>query len=445
MDIKFTPKPQRPQRVRNNRSITNLKSMMLDILPSLANLNINKSNKPKRRRQRRRRAMIRNEITNNMPYESSITPFIPPSMSLGTSTQLKQMNLGLRRVFGNRKLTPAGLSFLKCAFAPVDFASSDVRGVPDKFEGVSLVKKHRLTSNITNPSGRDTYVWLAPIPGVAYLYINKPAGDPIVSTDIWEPVAYADYTSLFPSIEDMANIVNKYRFVSNHFELVPTVNQMSWSGSITAWKFPVSQVVRSEMTSAALSNMQTYTGLNAANATNVNMYSGPVYNGVYSGCYSTASEFEFRTITERMGGAFFPDTQLPGDFTRINTGALPTRAIAGFDNGFDNAIFKISGNTTENTFLVRSFACVEYQTVPGSALYEYQTMSPCDEMAIAAYKAIIKELPIGVTYMDNDHFWKRVLSILSMLSGGLSILPGPYGAIARGVNMASSAGEMLLQ
>jgi len=39
-------------------------------------------------------------------------------------------------------------------------------------------------------------------------------------------------------------------------------------------------------------------------------------------------------------------------------------------------------------------------------------MSPSDPVALAAYKKLISELPVGVCYMDNENFWRRVLNLL---------------------------------
>jgi hypothetical protein len=53
-----------------------------------------------------------------------------------------------------------GMSFLKCAFAPPDFASSNVRGVPDEYQGRSLVKKHRLVASQTFSTANMDYYYL---------------------------------------------------------------------------------------------------------------------------------------------------------------------------------------------------------------------------------------------------------------------------------------------
>lgn len=374
-------------------------------------------------------------------HTSSYVPMIPPSVSYGNSAGVARMNAGYQKMLQNAKYTSEGVSFLKCAFAPPDFSVNKVSGVPDTYEGNSLVKKHRLITPDTFEQGRDHYIWLAPIPGVAYLSLVVGAGAPVTATDQWNPVYYSDYTNMFGTQtngQDSADKVTKFRFVSNHIEIVPTVNQMQWSGSIQAFKVPVSLQTR-QTPSNVNSEFYSFTGMQAVNSTNSNQYSGPFFNGLYAGCFSANCDFDFNNVIEGLGPAV-PNTVSAGtDFTQI-LGRIP-----GLDNGFESMIIKISGITTDNdAALIKTWACVEYQVQAGTDLYEYQTMSPCDPVALAAYKKLISELPVGVCYMDNENFWRRVLNLLKGVSGTLSILPGPYGAVASGVNLITTGISELL-
>jgi len=121
--------------------------------------------------------------------------------------------------------------------------------------------------------------------------------------------------------------------------------------------------------------------------------------------------------------------------------------IPGFDNQFESVLIKISGIGTNplNTALFRTWACVEYQFQPSSVMYEMQNLKCMeDEMALRLYKRIVVELPTGVSFLDNANFWTRVLSIIRQISGGLSVLPGPYGLAASGVNALSTALEQIV-
>ena len=424
------PRQQRPRRRPANMS---LKSLVAEAI----NKPLKRTLRNRRRNANRRKNRITTGIPAGEPYISKpYVPmsFIPPSMSLGQSSAIRTMNSSLRQTLRTAKVTADGLAFLKCAFAPPDFAASSVRGVPDQFEGKSLTKKHRLTSNFDNPAGRDSYILILPIPGIAYFTFNLAAGTPLSNVNAWGPVSYGDSATLFPSQATSTDNVTKFRYVSQHVELVPTVNAMQWSGSITAWKINP-QVMERSAQAALTDGLRTVTGLNQTlGAQTAEAYSGPVINGIFAGTYSSSSVFEFSPIFDSQGS--IPINMVASDFQQLI--APGTTGIPGFDNGFESLCIKITNTGAQNTFVIRNYACVEYIASPTSGLYEYQMVSCNDAVAIALYKQIIKELPVGVHYMDNENFWRRVLNIIRMVSGSLAILPGPYGAMAGGVNAIST-------
>lgn len=384
----------------------------------------------------------------NAPYSSnSMYPHIQaPGVSSKNivSSQYKAATRSLTSV----RVSKDGLSFLKCAFAPPDFASNDVKGVPDNFGGNSLVKKHRLVRahNFTTAS-TDTYVLLLPTPGYAYWTATVTAGTSVLFNTDFTGVPYSDFSSMFnPSGTagaSMADVVNKFRYVSNHIEIVPTTNSMNWSGSVQAFKFPIAMVIRQNnyVTAGATQNLMSVTGLQSVNATNANQYTGPFNLGAYVGAFNTGSQFEFQEIKEFI-------VQLPsvayenmGDFGRLVT----TGGFTGIDNNFDAVCIKFSGMGTNvlNSCLIKTWSCVEYQVLTGSSLYEYQSVSPNDPVAIALYRKVVNELPIGVAFTDNDNFWQRVLGIIRRISGAASVLPGPYGLASSGVHSLATAVEQL--
>lgn len=441
MDKQQTTRRNRRQAPTNNMS---LKSIVAAALNKPAPSASSRTMRNRRRRMNRAAARITTGIPAGKPYVSSTNVpinFLPPSMSMGQSSQIRDMNTSLRRVLKTPKLTPDGISFLKCAFAPPDFATSSVRGVPDAFGGNSLSKKHRFTSNVTNNGGRDLYILMAPVPGIAYFYTEIPAGTLPNNATAWVPVSYPDIKQIFPSVAAQTSIITKFRYISQHIELIPTVNSMQWSGSITAWKLNPQSITRPNM--AALTNgVLTISGLEAAaGAFNAQCYMGPVINGIFAGAYSASSTFEFSDIYDNCSA-------LPQQLIGSDHGQLvgdSTSGIPGFDNGFESLCLRITNNGEPNQFIMRNFACVEYIVNASASLYEYQSVSCDDPQALALYKAIIKELPVGVTYHDNENFWKRVLGIVRMLSGSMSVLPGPYGAVAGGVNaIATGINELTL-
>lgn len=378
---------------------------------------------------------------NLAPYKSQPAP-VPMTPGVANNRVVKAVR---RPVIPNHpKLSESGMAFLKCAFAPPDFANSNVRGVPDLFEGRTLVKKHRIVAPFVCPANTDVYILLAPIPGIAYSIATVAAGAGVTATTVFTAVPYSDFSQMFGATSgaNAADIVTKYRFVSNHFELVPTVNQMSWTGNIQSWKLAASVAPRSAVGTTNANNLYSVVGLQSCNATNADQYTGPFNLGVYTASYSTGAVFSFNQVLESQTA--IPNALQSGDFAQIT--ATGTGCIPGMDTNFDTSLIKISGvgaNTT-NTAIIKAWACVEYQVLPGNSLYEFSTISPCDEFALMLYKQIVNELPVGVSFIDNDTFWKRVLDIIRRVSGSLSIMPNQYGAIAGGVNAITTAIDHLV-
>jgi hypothetical protein len=389
--------------------------------------NNNKKSSSKKRRERRARAG--NYINVASGPKQSVYPL--PTYS---NTGLKALSKMPRK-----NLTAEGEAFLKCAFAPPDFAFSNPTGVPDNYRGPSLLKKHRYVGSFNcSTASTDYYILLLPtVGGIAYWSTSVAAGTAILDSTVFTPALYSDASTIFPNANQMANIVNKYRFVSNHLELIPTVNQMSWSGSIQAWKAPVCMTMRAAGT--VVSNLYSVTGLQACNATNANQYTGPTNLGIYTAAYNAGSQFEFQDVHESITS--LPATLLSG----VDFGTLQG-SLGGIDPQYDSVIIKISGMGTnvQNSFVIKTWCCIEYQVVTGTSLYEYQSLSPCDQYALELYRAIILQLPVGVSFLENEAFWKRVLNIIRNISGALSILPGPYGAISSGVNMIASGVDSLV-
>lgn len=341
-----------------------------------------------------------------------------------------------------RNLSQDGMAFLKCAFAPPDFAYNAVSGAPDDYEGSSLVKKHRFVSSLTVPANTDRYIILLPTPGYAYWQLDLAAGTaPNLTNAIFKGAPYSDFNTMFqPGAIGVGSddVVDRFRYVSNHIELVPTVNATSWTGSIQVWKGPVNLITRPGTNVSY--DSKSVSGLQSSTATNANQYTAPFNMGAYSGAYNSGAKFDFTQITSYTANV--PNVIELGDFGQLTplSSAGGAATFTGMDNNFESVFIKISGvgaNTT-NSYVLKTWACVEYQVVTGSSLYEYQTLSPCDPLAMKLYREIIKQLPIGVSYLDNDTFWERVLGIIRMISGGMSFIPGPVGAIAGGINAAAT-------
>lgn len=449
--VTITPLPK-PQRVRRSRVTT---TTIVPVQQTVTSRTLR--NRRRRLRQKMNRGIVSNfnpmmVATNNKPYSSSDTKGVmtqfaaPPSSSLGIQATVPSMKYSIAEKAALSKISPDGIKFLKCAFAPPDFANADLKGVTDQYSGPSLIKKARYNGTWTTGHDRVDYILLLPTPGVAFWHLTKTAASPtVLYTDHFTPVFYSDIVQMFgPKVANVTDNVNQFRYISNHIELIPTINATQWAGSIQAFKLPISVVTRVNNTTGGV---MTATGINGVNGTNTNMYTGPICNGFYGGTYSADSTFRFNPIFDNTWG--IPDSIQAQDFCRLDELNMPNgnpMGVIGFDNGFESMLVKITNpsDTLLDSFIVKAYSCVEYKCSPGSTLVEYQSLSPPeDQVAIDLYKAIIKELPIGVHYLDNDTFWERVLNIITRVSGTLSVLPGPYGLAAGGVNSISRAMQQM--
>jgi len=339
----------------------------------------------------------------------------------------------LRHKFRGKRISKEGMNFLKCAFAPPDFAFSGDNGIPDGNPTRRSLYRHKQTFPISFVSGNDYYFLLLPVPGYAFFYASVAAGTPILSTTLFQGFPYADYLSLFGTFGNEAGLVTKWRHVSNAFELVPTANEMTWSGNIQCWRASINQNLRRD-TSQNISVGWAITGLQSCNASNAHMYQAAFKEGCYSLATSSDNNYPYTPIV--YGNAAMPEVLTTDDFGAIAVSSFnPGGAVPGIDNGFDSVIMKISGITANESGYMRSWACVEYAPQTNTVLYNMSSGSDCrDDVALELYQEIAKMLPIGVRYLDNDSFWTRVLAIIQVASAAGSSLPGQYGMISGGVN-----------
>lgn len=355
----------------------------------------------------------------------------------------KASDTGLRRLREKPRagLSDQGIAFLKCAFAPPDFSMSSIQGVPDDFRGQSLTVKHRAVIPFTVTAGLDYYILLLPIPGYAYFIASVATGTSILYNTTFQGVTYSDFGSMFGGSGSSADSqVDKFRFVSNHFEIIPTVNSMTWSGNIQSWKLPISVTIRQG--GSGVADLWTVSGLQGVNSSLTNQYSGPFIMGCYSGCYNADCDFEFSQILRDVLNIPTAPIAADSDFGELVAAAGVN--IPGFDNHFESQLFKISSVTANETCLLKTWACVEYQVRTDSVLYKFQQMSPCDRLALELYREVITGLPVAVPFEENAGFWERVLGIIQQISAVGSLAPGPYGMLAKGINLTTGGLRSLL-
>jgi len=322
--------------------------------------------------------------------------------------------------------TVDGLAFLKCAFAAPDFESDSAAGVPDEYSGRTLTKKHRYISTFTG-GATDTFFLLLPTPGVAYWTAIAPAGTFPGANILWTPVYYSDTAAMFPAGQETL-AVEKFRYISNCFELMCTSNATTWSGSLTTWKFPISIVADQDVGTAPNTTM-TYSvkGLHSVGAVGPNNFITPSNMGVYVVACHDQPSWSFAPIISGI-------TAMPAAIGTADYGQLAGRVMGMGD--MTGVVVKVSAPNT--SFVVKSWACVEYQLNTANNLYDFTRTSPMyDELSLATYRRICLELPIAVNYFNNESFWERILNLIIKGSRIGSVLPGQYGAISSGVNMVA--------
>lgn len=329
--------------------------------------------------------------------------------------------------------TASGAGFLKCAFAAPDFASDNNAGIPDTYSGKTIVKSHRLSGTLTMTTATDTYILILPTPGYAFWKAEVAAGTPPTQTTVWSGTRFSDTNSVFPSALSSTNFT-QFRMVSNIFELKCTSNATQWSGSITAWKFPTTfNVIGQTTLSANQTNLYQVNGLQNASVPPGMCYTTTQNMGIYTPCYHLTEEFIFKPV---LNNCYVNRTD-------SDSYGYLDQEIFGFDNDMEGMCIRIQASNT--SFITKNWQCVEYQVNMSSALYDYARISASkDEKALRIYHEFTKNSPIAFTSFENDTMWERILRMFMSATAAASFMPGPYGAVAGGLNAVGSGLQAIL-
>jgi hypothetical protein len=344
---------------------------------------------------------------------------------------------------GNGKISKPGSDWLKAAFAAPDFPILTPSGIPDQYTGRTLIQMDRHVESITIPGTEGTedyYIIVPPVPGVAY-FTNNDGEAPGQGTK-WSATTYSSYSGLYGADENTTtDVVTGFRYMSQLAELVPTTNNLKWTGSISVYKVPmkcgVSNYISSTTDGASLeidvnSANQTINGLEGIEATNSDQYTAPSNLGCFTAAHQNNNDFPFTPTFE--GYFSVPRLKLDGSVADSCYGALQNRSggIPGFGQ-LDTIVIKISG-AAGNTFVLKTWAITELQIQNNSVLYQYTVQSPLyDPAAIAAYNAMVRVSPNAVSYYENAGFWDFIKKAVRTVSGALSVVPGPVGMVAGGI------------
>jgi len=334
------------------------------------------------------------------------------------------------------QLTHAGECFLKCAFAAPDSNVELASGIPDNYNGKSLLKRSVEQTSVTFPNGRTTYILLIPMPGYLYFALQLPIGVSPSNTSQFTGQPSTDYSSLFPGGANLDTNVVKYRYMSNAIEIVPTMNDMTWAGSIQCFKLPVT-LGTSDHGSAYQPTIQ---GLEGVGSHLGPRYIAPFRNGVYSMATNSEPDFPFDDLVELEGR--LPATVESGDFGQLVPGGF--EGLTGIGK-LETVVITVTvpSGAVDQSAIIRTWSCVEYQTNPAGILNDYSRVSPpIDPVALEYYRKIANNIPPAVAYYDNEGFWdvvKRIIGIGTGIANTLSVMPGPVGQIAGGLGTIGGA------
>jgi len=342
----------------------------------------------------------------------------------------------------NGRVSKPGMDWIKMAFAAPDFPVLTPSGIPDQYTGRTLVQMFRHVEGIKVPSD-DYYILVPPVPGTAYFTCQ---GDGIPKQQaIWSGTRYSNADSLFLATPgENANIVTAFRYMANLVELVPTTNNMTWSGSISVFKVPLKMTL-AEYTQKvsvagadyeATASAYTITGMRAIQSTNSDQYTAPSNLGCFTAAHQNNNDFPFTPTIEGYDSVPRETTTPAALVPPTQYGQLHcSHGFPGFGQ-LDTVVIRITG-AKDNTFVLKTWASMELQIQNDSSLYQYTVQSPLyDPYALQAYNQLVRASPNAVSYYENSGFWNFIKNAIKTVSGALSKLPGPVGAIANGVNAA---------
>ncbi|APG76100.1 hypothetical protein 2 [Wenzhou bivalvia virus 3] len=335
--------------------------------------------------------------------------------------------------------------------------------VPDGSGTRSVVQKFVKQDNISVKPGYTTIVVCTPTLPMAYYTVTysnttgfvPTAGNypPLSSIGAEYQEAHTEFPQYFNTVNNSSGVSNTAsidaaRVISRSAELASTTNALNQYGTITTFKSPFALCLQPEIVGTGILGPTSYNITGARAIVYEGAAIGSTVGFVKDGAYSVSMN--------RLGGTgVFPYTEFIDNMADNET--VPSSILSGpssleilpwkgapffWDNNFDTICFKIfvpDGVPSAQTFILKNWATVEMRTVQGSWLNGFaQPAPPLDARAFRLYGAIQEKLPVSVPSKDNPNFWNTVLGLVKPLSGFASMMPGPIGAVAKGVHAVSS-------
>jgi hypothetical protein len=334
--------------------------------------------------------------------------------------------------------------------APADFRAGGTGfvGIPDEYSGSVVTKEWRYVGSLpTYTAGFDVYILQLPVPGIAYFWAQRVAGSTTGALS-FTPVPYNNANTYFPAAtstigEDLN--VTSFRYASNVIELIPTVNEMTWAGSIQVWKSDVRMLKEPTALGGEIETFELIGGL----ATLASSEPNGVFafkDGVYAPSYNKDAVYEWTPVNIAMSWSNLTLNQNNGHnvYDNLVSWLAPgSLNFVGLGN-FEATIIKLPALPTGQTAVLRAWSCQEYQVSPLSNMYDFVHASPAsDPRAMALLKEYIKTIPAGVPWKDNASFWTTFLDWVRKGAAVASHLPGPVGAIGGGITTLMDVGHGL--
>jgi len=357
------------------------------------------------------------------------------------------------------KLSSDGEAFLKCATSSPDFSVDPGKGIPDRYSGRTINIKDCATTSISFTANRDTYIIVAPVPGVAYFTADVAVG--AAAPTSFTAVNFSTYATNFGAVTGPATSgdsrdirpsllnYNKFRYASLAAGLYPTSNMMQYGGSISVWKGDISlakasggavQTVNVVPPNNLLADITTHHLAGTSSISTLvprDNYTESFIKGAYTASYDNSGDFEWSEFLYDPSYTSMEGTIVANNFTPNMTfnSAGATSLLTGWGNA-ETIIFKISSaSSAVNAANLRVWNCVEMQVNTNSPMYQFSHPSPQhDPVALEVYAKIRNELPVAVPAAHNAEYWKRVLQLIHGVIKGVSFVPGPVGMIARGID-----------
>jgi len=335
-------------------------------------------------------------------------------------------------------MSVAGDAFLKCAFAPPDFNADPGKGIPDSYNGKSFMDKNCYVNTFQGTAGKDDYYVVAPTPGVAFWYTQTNTGVPPAANALWAPFYHNGCfgtNSLFgdatTGYANRADNVEAFRFASLAAGVYTTSNMVNTAGSIQIWKMPISLADEMYVKTVATTPPVTIeavskvvNGLDGAGLVPRDNYSQGLIHGAYTVSTNNQAEFEFQPIIEGVN-------RLPSNnYTGSGMHGVLNGPVLGVGS-FDAICIKVSSPAgAANSFILKTWACVEYRPTADSIFDRFSGTSPAyDPVAMANYRKVANQMPLAVVSAENAKFWQTVLSILGFGANAMSYVPGPVGVM----------------